>query len=149
MAKRWYVVHVYSGFEKKVAVSIREQAEQKGLGEKFVAVGGFETLQSQTIFRRGLLVAFFGEVIVPQFAMGQIIALTLHQMTEFGCVRVGHLDGWLAVPAPDKKRGGGNDESPEQKTFRPDLRAKPAPLRSSRRSRVTDRRSAAAVQRKG
>ena len=29
MAQRWYVIHVYSGFEKKVAESIREQAEQK------------------------------------------------------------------------------------------------------------------------
>ena len=35
MASRWYVIHVYSGFEKKVAASIREQAEQKGLSEKF------------------------------------------------------------------------------------------------------------------
>ena len=35
MASRWYVIHVYSGFEKKVAVSIREQAEQKGLAESF------------------------------------------------------------------------------------------------------------------
>ena len=33
MTMRWYVVHVYSGFEKRVAESIREQADQKGLGE--------------------------------------------------------------------------------------------------------------------
>ena len=30
---RWYVIHVYSGFEKKVSQSIREQAEQKGMAE--------------------------------------------------------------------------------------------------------------------
>jgi transcriptional antiterminator NusG len=35
MANRWYVIHVYSGFEKKVALAIREQAEQKGLGDRF------------------------------------------------------------------------------------------------------------------
>ena len=35
MAARRYVIHVYSGFEKKVATAIREQAEQKGLGERF------------------------------------------------------------------------------------------------------------------
>ena len=35
MANRWYVIHVYSGFEKKVATAIREQAEQKGLGDRF------------------------------------------------------------------------------------------------------------------
>jgi transcriptional antiterminator NusG len=35
MASRWYVIHVYSGFEKKVATAIREQAEQKGLAERF------------------------------------------------------------------------------------------------------------------
>jgi len=38
MAHRWYVIHVYSGFEKKVAQSIREQAEQKGLGDRFEEV---------------------------------------------------------------------------------------------------------------
>src|ERR1700760_4697503 len=38
MTGRWYVIHVYSGFEKKVAQSIREQAEQKGLGDKFEEV---------------------------------------------------------------------------------------------------------------
>ncbi|MCF8483228.1 MAG: transcription termination/antitermination protein NusG [Rhodospirillum sp.] len=31
MAARWYVIHVYSGFENKVAQSIREQAVQKGM----------------------------------------------------------------------------------------------------------------------
>ena len=35
MTARWYVIHVYSGFEKKVASSIREQAEQKGLADRF------------------------------------------------------------------------------------------------------------------
>jgi transcriptional antiterminator NusG len=29
MAHRWYVVHVYSGFERKIAQSLREQAMQK------------------------------------------------------------------------------------------------------------------------
>ncbi|MCM0019056.1 MAG: transcription termination/antitermination protein NusG [Tagaea sp.] len=31
MAMRWYVLHVYSGFEKKVATTIKEQAVLKGL----------------------------------------------------------------------------------------------------------------------
>ena len=35
MASRWYVIHVYSGFEKKVATAIREQAEQKGFADRF------------------------------------------------------------------------------------------------------------------
>jgi transcription termination/antitermination protein NusG len=35
MASRWYVIHVYSGFEKKVATAIREQAEQKALSDRF------------------------------------------------------------------------------------------------------------------
>ncbi len=33
--KKWYVVHVYSGFEKKISQQIREQAAQKGLADKF------------------------------------------------------------------------------------------------------------------
>lgn len=34
MAMRWYVIHVYSGFEKKVAQSIEEQVRQSGLEDE-------------------------------------------------------------------------------------------------------------------
>lgn len=33
MAKRWYVLHVYSGFEKKIAQQVKEQAELKGFAD--------------------------------------------------------------------------------------------------------------------
>lgn len=35
MAKRWYVVHAYSGYEKKVATAIRERIELHGMQESF------------------------------------------------------------------------------------------------------------------
>jgi transcriptional antiterminator NusG len=38
MAAQWYVIHVYSGFEKKVASSIKEQAQQKGMAEQIQEV---------------------------------------------------------------------------------------------------------------
>jgi transcription termination/antitermination protein NusG len=38
MAHKWYVLHVYSGFEKKVAQSIREQADQKAMTDMFSEV---------------------------------------------------------------------------------------------------------------
>ena len=35
MEKRWYIVHTYSNFERKVADSIREQAKSRGLSQLF------------------------------------------------------------------------------------------------------------------
>jgi transcriptional antiterminator NusG len=38
MAARWYVLHVYSGFEKKVKQSIEEQAKQAGMDDKILQI---------------------------------------------------------------------------------------------------------------
>ena len=38
MSKRWYIVHAYSNFENKVAQSIKDQAAQRGLTDKFEEV---------------------------------------------------------------------------------------------------------------
>ncbi|WP_339668445.1 transcription termination/antitermination protein NusG [Dasania marina] len=35
MAKRWYVVHAYSGYEKKVAEALKERVELTGMQDKF------------------------------------------------------------------------------------------------------------------
>ena len=38
MAHRWYIVHAYSNFEKKVAEAIEEKARQKGLEHLFESI---------------------------------------------------------------------------------------------------------------
>jgi transcriptional antiterminator NusG len=35
MAKDWYIIHTYSGFEKKVAETLRSRVEAAGLSEQF------------------------------------------------------------------------------------------------------------------
>jgi transcriptional antiterminator NusG len=35
MSKRWYVVHAYSGYEKRVAGSLKEQVELQGMQDMF------------------------------------------------------------------------------------------------------------------
>jgi transcriptional antiterminator NusG len=38
MSKRWYIIHAYSGFEKKVALSIKEQAANQDMDDLFEEV---------------------------------------------------------------------------------------------------------------
>lgn len=38
MAKNWYVVHAYSGFEEKVKHSIEDKADKKGLKDKITRI---------------------------------------------------------------------------------------------------------------
>ena len=49
--KRWYIVHAYSNFEKKVQESIREQAKQRGLEDHFDEV--LVPVETVTEVRRG------------------------------------------------------------------------------------------------
>lgn len=51
MSMRWYIVHAYSNFEKKVAESIREQAKQRNLEDKFNEI--LVPVEKVTEVRRG------------------------------------------------------------------------------------------------
>jgi transcriptional antiterminator NusG len=51
MTKRWYIVHAYSNFEKKVQESIREQAKQRHLDHLFDEV--LVPIEKVTEVRRG------------------------------------------------------------------------------------------------
>ena len=55
MTKRWYIVHAYSNFEKKVAESIKEQAQGAGLDEKIDEV--LVPLEEVVEMRRGRKIA--------------------------------------------------------------------------------------------
>jgi len=55
MGMRWYVIHVYSGFEKKVALSIEEQVRLSGLGNEVDQV--LVPMEEVVELRRGAKVA--------------------------------------------------------------------------------------------
>ena len=55
MTMRWYIVHAYSNFERKVAESIKERAVSSGLGEKFAEV--LVPMEEVVEMRRGRKIA--------------------------------------------------------------------------------------------
>jgi transcriptional antiterminator NusG len=94
---RWYVVHVYSGFENKVAQSIREQAVQKGMDDLIEAV---EVPSEEVVHtRRGTKVSS-----VRKFFPGYVLAKM--EITD---------DSWHLVKNTPKVTGflgGGGKPSP-------------------------------------
>ena len=71
MKARWYVVHVYSGFEQKVADAITDKAEKKGLAEVFEEI--LVPKEEVTEVRRGQRVQaernFFPGYVLVKMAM--------------------------------------------------------------------------------
>ncbi|RED53746.1 transcription termination/antitermination protein NusG [Aestuariispira insulae] len=74
MAKRWYVVHVYSGFEKKVAESIKEQVAAAGMEDLIEDV--LVPTEEVTEMRRGQKVSaerkFFPGYILANMEMNDL-----------------------------------------------------------------------------
>ena len=74
MAMRWYIVHAYSNFERKVAESIKERAAAAGFGDKFEEV--LVPMEEVVEMRRGRKVAserkfFPGYVLVKMELDGE------------------------------------------------------------------------------
>jgi transcriptional antiterminator NusG len=71
MQSRWYVVHVYSGFERKVAQSIEEQAKQAGMTDRIQQV--LVPMEQVVEVRRGKAVnadrKFFPGYVLVQMVM--------------------------------------------------------------------------------
>ena len=45
MSMRWYVVHAYSGYEKKVSLALQDRIQMHNLQEKFGEILLSQTLQ--------------------------------------------------------------------------------------------------------
>jgi transcriptional antiterminator NusG len=71
MEGRWYVIHVYSGFERKVAQSIEEQAKLAGMGDRIEQV--LVPTEEVVEVRRGAKVSaerkFFPGYVLVKMAM--------------------------------------------------------------------------------
>ena len=98
MDKRWYIVHAYSNFEKKVAESIREKAQQKGLADLFdeILVPTEEVVEMRDGQRRKSERKFFPGYVLVQMEMDDE---TWHLVKEVPKV-LGFIGGSSDRPAP-------------------------------------------------
>lgn len=98
MAKRWYVVHAYSGFEKKVATSLKDRIELHSMQEKFgdVLVPTEEVVEMRGGQKRKSERKFFPGYVLVQMELDDD---TWHLVKETPRV-MGFIGGKADKPAP-------------------------------------------------
>lgn len=123
MAKRWYVVHAYSGFEKKVAASLKERIERAGMQDLFgdVLVPTEEVIEMRAGQKRKSERKFFPGYVLVQMELNDD---SWHLVKETPRV-MGFIGGKADKPAPitDKEaatilqRVEAGSEKPRPKTI--------------------------------
>jgi transcriptional antiterminator NusG len=98
MAKRWYVVHAYSGFEKKVMHALKERIALSGMGDLFgeVLVPTEEVLEMRAGQKRKSERKFFPGYVLVEMELNDD---TWHLVKETPRV-MGFIGGKAEKPAP-------------------------------------------------
>ncbi|MGS2724330.1 transcription termination/antitermination protein NusG [Porticoccus sp. GXU_MW_L64] len=123
MAKRWYVVHAYSGYEKKVAGSLKERIELHGMQEQFgeVLVPTEEVVEMRGGQKRKSERKFFPGYVLVQMELSDD---SWHLVKETPRV-MGFIGGKADKPAPITEREAeailqrmhDSEEKPKPKTM--------------------------------
>lgn len=102
MAKRWYVVHAYSGYEKKVAAALKERIELHGMQELFgeVLVPTEEVIEMRGGQKRKSERKFFPGYVLVQM---ELTDDSWHLVKETPRV-MGFIGGKADKPAPITER---------------------------------------------
>jgi transcription termination/antitermination protein NusG len=98
MAKRWYVVHAYSGFEKQVQRSLMERIERSGMNDQFgeVLVPTEEVVEMKKGVKRSSERKFFPGYVLIEMEMNED---TWHLVKDVPKV-MGFIGGKRDQPAP-------------------------------------------------
>ena len=98
MAKRWYVVHAYSGFEKKVASALKERVELAGMESAFgeILVPTEEVVEMRGGQKRKSSRKFFPGYVLVRMVMDD---QTWHMVKDIPRV-LGFIGGGREKPSP-------------------------------------------------
>ena len=98
MSMRWYVVHAYSGYEKKVATALKERIDLHGMGDRFgdVLVPTEEVVEMKNGQKRKSERKFFPGYVLVQMELEDD---TWHLVKETPRV-MGFIGGKADAPAP-------------------------------------------------